>query len=283
MSRTYDFYLKDGSRYDLDTKISLPSVTTIISAVLAKPQLVDWSYRTTLETIAWYVNQNKNSLRQAFKAERPLAEDFLDTFSDPEMLDEWIRESGVHHSDYTQDASERGDRAHKVLATLASLHLGAEAPEAAMRHAERLSVSARDPYVRAVCLWWAQRKPRPVLSEHVVVSLRHGFAGRFDLLAELEVGTEGAEGPSWAFETALIDLKTRRADLSAYDSDMFQLGLYEVGLRERTKHAPNRRLVLLASDDGEPAREVEAWIPPEAALPLVSVYYDKRKTDPRGE
>ena len=55
---TYEFVLRGGNgRYDQDTTIVLPSVTTIVSAVLAKPQLVPWAYATTLDSLTGLVTQ----------------------------------------------------------------------------------------------------------------------------------------------------------------------------------------------------------------------------------
>lgn len=280
MSSTYDFYLRgDNGRYDQDTRISLPRVSTIIQAVLAKPQLVLWAYNTTLDSVAEIVRLMDEEYHgeDASRGNSAFREAFLDTFGDHELLDEYIRENGLHYDDMSDAAAERGKDAHEFLRVLAQTHKVSESD--ALQFADRMQQNARDPYKRAVAGWWLQRRPEPLFSEKVVFSLRHGYAGRFDLAAKLfDARVPGEPSP---FTVDIIDLKTRRADLSTYKSDEVQLALYKVAAQERgllSEYPHLGKRVLLASEDGEPAREVEAWVPDEAALKIVELYYLLRKT-----
>jgi hypothetical protein len=286
--RAYEFYLKgDNGRYDRGTRIVLPSVTTIVSAVFAKPQLVPWSVNTTIDGIVGLVSAYADRLRDptylstqertfedrradpnAVNFEGDMLDHLIDTLTDHELLLEALTLNGLNHESVSDTASERGTAAHALLQALCSVYR-IKGQDGAMRYAERMLAATKDPYRRAVAGWWLNTEPEPLFSEHVVKSLRHRYAGRLDLITT----------------TGLKDLKTRRADLSAYKSDDMQMSLYkqavlEEGLLEGTVLEGKElgRTVLLASEDGLPAREVDSWVPDEAALKIVELYYLLRKT-----
>ena len=252
---TYDFYLRgDNGRYDYETRISLPSVTTVVSAVLAKPQLVAWAYERTLDAVTGLVSHIHD-------ADAATADEIFDTLSDYDLLDEWIRANEAHYTDASKAAAERGQAAHALLAHLVLIYQQ-EDEAAAHRYAGK---DHHGPYKQAVAQWWLDRQPHPLESEKVVFSLRHGYAGRFDLLADF-----GLSVPK------IIDLKTRRAGLGVYKSDEVQLGGYKIAAEERGVVIGGTS-VLLAHDDGT-YEEVETWVEPEAFLKIVEVYYMLRKT-----
>jgi len=264
--RHYEFYLKgESGRYDRNSRIVLPSVTTITNAVYAKPQLVPWSVNTTIDAITGIVSLFANRLRTF---DPKFVEQFLDTFTDHEMLTEYLHLNEVHHEEVADVASERGTAAHALLAALCST-FRLKGEKGALSYAERMLKATKDPYRKAVAGWWLKKNPQPLFSEQVVFSLQHRFAGRLDMIDE--------EG--------LLDLKTRRADLSAYKSDEVQLDGYkiavdEMGLLEKTalEGKTLTKRVLLASEDGEPAREVAAWVPDGTFTLIVALYYMLRKT-----
>lgn len=278
--RTYEFVLKGGGgRYDQSARIVLPSVTGVISAVLARPQLMQWVYDATIDALGGGVSAAAERYNETDEADEGLSsgafrDDLLDTFSDHELLDEWVRESGLHYERLADEAAERGKKAHAALAGLATCY-AEHGQERALEEAARLTRS-RNPFEQAVGTWWAECLPRPLLSEQVVVSLRHGYAGRLDLVADLKrPGTS-----DWAYETALIDLKTRRADLGAYRSDEVQLGAYRIALEEMDDVQVSGQLiktVLLARDDGT-YLEHRCWVPDEAFLHLLEAYKLMRRT-----
>lgn len=92
--------------------------------------------------------------------------------------------------------------------------------------------------------WWADRNPRPLLAEAMTASGEHGFAGRFDLLAELDG------------ELVLCDVKTRSRPIDRI-SDHVQLAGYRAAMEECGQPVPERSLILLLLPDGT-YREVEA-------------------------
>lgn len=254
--RTYEFILRGANgRYDQSAKIVLPSVTTIASAVLAKPQLAPWYYSTTVDVISAGITALYNSPEGIGIAE------LMDTFSDHELLDEWIRESQVHPDDVADDASERGQVAHNFLHSLALMHKTAS-PADALRLAEKaLNDGKTDPWRLAVAKAWLAERFVPIETERVVYSLRHRYAGRLDLRDEQGV----------------VDLKTRRADLGIYTSDQVQLDGYKIAVEETEGISIGRGRVLLAKDNGEYSLE-EAWVPDGSFIKIVELYYMLRKT-----
>jgi hypothetical protein len=258
-----------------------------VSAVFAKPQLVPWSVNTTIDGIVGLVSAFADQLRETdisstreltFEDKRvdreaqPFTADMLghliDTLTDHELLAEALKLNELNHEAVSDVAAERGTAAHALLQALCTVYR-LKGQKGAMAYAERMLAATKDPYRRAVAGWWLDAEPTPLLSEHVVKSLRYRYAGRLDLIDT----------------TGLVDLKTRRADLGAYKSDDMQMSLYKVAVLEEgvlegtpLEGKELTRRVLLASEDGEPAREVDSWVPDEAALKIVELYYLLRKT-----
>jgi hypothetical protein len=280
---TYDFYLKgDNGRYDYDSRISLPSVTTIVSGVLAKPQLVGYTLKTTLDCVAGIVAATFPSSKPSGSPDDvseivQWALDLHDTFEDMDMLREYLEENHVHPDDILHEASERGRRAHGTLESLTMLHRDGDAAKA-LAHAEKLLSVSKDPFVRAVCGFWLEHRPEPLCAEQVVFSLQHRYAGRLDLMADIPVSSSGG-APGWAKERCIVDLKTRRADLDMYTSDQAQTSGYKLAVLERgwNDGVPLGRRVLLAGDDGG-FKLQECWTPDEAFVKLAELYYMLRKT-----
>jgi hypothetical protein len=268
--RNYEFILRgENGRYAQSSRIVLPSVTTIVNAVFAKPQLVPWSVNTTIDAVTGIVSLFEKRFTSADDERRQeFIHEFLDTFTDYELLTEYLQENQIHHENVTEVASERGTGAHALLASLATVYR-LKGAKGALAYAERILKATDDPYRRAVAGWWLAKSPKPLFSEQVVYSLAHRYAGRLDFI-DLD---------------GLLDLKTRRSDLSAYKSDEIQLDGYkiavdEMGLLEGTplEGCPLKKRVLLASEDGEPAREVDAWVPDGVFVKIVQLYYLLRKT-----
>jgi hypothetical protein len=220
----------------------LPSVTEIIGATLAKPQLLEWYYSTTVDSI----------------------ETLLDTFKDiPEDgLEAWLEVNKLRPHDIRDEAAERGTKAHEYLAYLASFEPVEEAVY------QRPSPGFNGVFQEAIFHWWQSRQPKVLASETVLYSLKHGFAGTCDLVVELD------RAPTVGTEVALIDLKTRKANAfpKAYTSDMLQLSAYKLAWDEMH---PDRKIdstyALLALDDGS-WRMVDTTLPDSVFLSLLDVY-----------
>jgi hypothetical protein len=220
---------------------TLPSVTEIISAVLAKPQLLEWYYSTTVESV----------------------ETLLDTFGDmrgEDGLEAWLEVNKMRPHDVRDARAEEGTAAHKLLAELV----------------EDASGVATSPFEEAVLDWWVvKQQPKVLASEATLYSLRHGFAGTCDLVVEL-TRDHSITNPS---EVALIDLKTRKANPipKAYVSDQLQLAAYRLAWDEMH---PDQKIdstyALLALDDGS-WRMVDTHLSSDVFLSLLDVFNGLRR------
>jgi hypothetical protein len=62
-----------------------------------------------------------------------------------------------------------------------------------------------------------------------------------------------------------------------------QTGLYKLAAQDQGLIGPTAgTAVLLAGDDGEPARLMSTWVPDEAAIKIVELYWLLRRTDSNG-
>jgi hypothetical protein len=215
----------------------LPSVTEIIGATLAKPQLLDWYYNSTVQGV----------------------EILLDYIADIEELknhdvDAMLKENRLRPHDIRDEAAERGTAAQEFLADISSF-----SPQST-----RL---AQTPFEEAILHWWLARSPRPLASDAVLYSLRHGFAGTCDLVVELD------RKPTIGTERALIDLKTRKASWpNPYTSDMLQISAYKLAWDEMHPENPiQATYALLALDDGS-WRMVDTHLSSSVFLSLLDVY-----------
>lgn len=83
-------------------------------------------------------------------------------------------------------------------------------------------------YAQGVIAWWADVNPDPIGSELVVLSTAHGYAGRIDLIAEIDG------------QTTIVDLKTGFIGESAHA----QLAGYKLAAEE-SGYGPIQRCILL--------------------------------------
>ena len=131
-SDTYSFILRNKSNdsYDVESSIELPSVTTIIQGVMSKPALPPWFYRMTRDAFIGVVSLVKESQE---RVEGLTCNDFFDTFTDPDMVEEFLAENRLRPSDQAFEASERGQREHGVLVTANRNDAGPESLEATIQ------------------------------------------------------------------------------------------------------------------------------------------------------
>lgn len=124
-------------------------------------------------------------------------------------------------------AATRGTSVHDALEVLASK---GTPPELADFPAEDRG------YVKALCRWWIDHDPEPVLVEQIVASPTHRFAGKFDLVAEIQGMRH------------LIDLKTSKR---VYDTHHLQIAAYRLALMECGWDDVSLGAVLRVGEDGE--------------------------------
>lgn len=89
-------------------------------------------------------------------------------------------------------------------------------------------------YAQGVIAWWAKVKPKPIESEQVVYSRAHGFAGRLDLIAEIDG------------RRTIVDLKTGFIGESAH----VQLSAYELAANECGFGPIEATMLLKVYEDG---------------------------------
>lgn len=232
---------KPGKRRVLtptDDFINLPSASTIIGEVLAKPPsaMAWYGYRIALQELA-------------LNHELP-AYDW--NSKDPEALEEALKSVGALTPNTSlEKAGDRGSNAHEVLELLAD---GRPAWAAELAAEEEASEGTE--YGAAVIAWWDERvQPHidsgeidQVLSEVRVWSLEDKYAGTFDLALHWETDFL----PGWE----VLDLKTHKPASGhtkpgkgpAYISDVTQIRAYRKAFEERGLGETTSQRVIVARD-----------------------------------
>lgn len=234
----YTFVLRDATtgEYHEDVVINLDRVTNVIG-VLNKPFLVTWAHNFTRDAISGLVQV---ILEIDDLAERAQAlSDLLDTLSDHEILEEYLKENRLRPTDHTADRADEGTEAHEFLERLATLSMVSR-PRAMAMAAKAAEDDSRGGFIQAIGRWWKKTDPEVVASEVRLISLRLGVAGTCDLV------WRDKEGKLW-----LTDLKSRKADGTVYESDRIQTGAYEIMWNESHEDKIEGRSVLLAKADGK--------------------------------
>lgn len=199
----------------------VPGVTTILSDGVPKPALINWAANTTAE----YAVDHWEELGGKSPSAR------LKALKDARYADR-------------DAAANRGTQVHKLAERLAAGD-EVEVPDELAGHV--------DSYVKFLDDWDVQ----PVLSEFVVVSHRHGYAGTGDLIASLRHPELPGTREQW-----LLDVKTSRSGV--FGETGLQLAAYryaEVWMRgqeEVPMPAVERTGVVHVRADGYSLVPVEA-------------------------
>lgn len=250
----YTFVLRNenNGRYLQDVTISLPSTSTIVKRTLAAPQLVGWAYRTTRDTISGLVQVHLEGTMYDSKAG-----ELLDMLADADMLEEYLKDNKLRPDDQRDERASEGTREHKTLEAIAAASVAQQDGEVDL--VQKL-LQSENGYERAIAGWWAEVIPVVVESETILPCPQHGYCGSVDLI--------------WYNEKTKIvtDLKTRRAGLGAYDSDMFQVEGYMTAYDLMHPESPSDRgSVLIAREDGT-WEEVEMDLPRGSFLDLKKIH-----------
>jgi hypothetical protein len=208
----------------------LPSVTTIISATIAKP----------FSAGAWYgYRMGLEAVTEEYRG-RSLP-------ANAEMLEKRLSESGRNPNQQLDVSRNRGFSAHDVLELLAN---GDE--ERANEVARSEESTSSTAYGRAVLKWWAEKgKGVKWKAEQPVYSLKHGYAGTADLISATEVVDLKTHKPMVGF--------TKDGKGPAYLSDLIQLRAYRLAWSEMGNPAPQGNRIVIARPNGnylEDYREV---------------------------
>jgi hypothetical protein len=165
-----------------------------------------------------------------------------------------LREAELTWTDIRDKAATRGTAVHELI--LAALATRSKLPDLSDLTEEERG------YGQAVLRWWNDRDPRPILAEQMTASAERGFAGRFDLLCEIDG------------ERVLMDAKTRARPKDRL-SDHVQLAGYEIANQESGHGESDRHLILILGPEGEYA-EVEGVATDDDFLSALSVYRSEK-------
>jgi hypothetical protein len=242
----------------------MPSVSTFIGEVMGKPAgaMSWWGFRIGLKGVAELLERDVTAL--------------IDAGSDPEALEAVLKDAGINPNMKLKEAGDRGDAAHTVLEKLA---VGDNAAAASLAAQETLEHDTG--YGWAVIEWWAEQiAPHlesgaivEVLSEVPVWSIKHWYAGTFDLgILWSPEGEHESIRDGWE----ILDLKTHRPASGftkpgsgpAYISDVTQIRAYRMAFEELGGVTIGQRVIVardkayrgvryLQDDREVPARFVE--------------------------
>jgi len=145
-------------------------------------------------------------------------------------LVKWAYNLGLQGIDPIEARNAKGAIGTSVHAALEALAQGA------IPDLEDFDEDTRG-YVTAICSWWLDEQPTPIDQEFIVAHPDLNYAGRVDLLLEIN-------GESW-----LVDLKTSKS----IDGPKFhtQMGLYALAMDACGIGRPDRLALLHAMPDGE--------------------------------
>ena len=226
--------LKDerGGRYYRVQDRLLPSVTNILSAV-GKPALIGWAAKTERELCL--------SAACALWDEAPVGVR-MSAMAYRATLEARIGKQKAHQRELTK-AGEIGTQVHGLIEWNIRKELGLPVKEQ-----PKISDAAQWAFM-AWEDWKKQANLRPLAAEQTVWSLRHGYAGTMDLLAEVDVVGAGRV-------TAVLDWKTGKA---VYGEALLQNAAYVHALCEMTLATPpvHGLIVRLPKVESDPAFEVK--------------------------
>ena len=164
-----------------------------------------------------------------------------------------LRDAELTWTDIRDKAATRGTNVHeRIFAALAERHT--------LPSLADLSEEERG-YGQAAIRWWNDRNPKPILTEQMTASAAYGFAGRFDLLCEIDG------------EVVLADAKTREKGKPRV-TDHVQLAGYGIANAESGFTEADRNLILILMPDGE-YLEVTGVAEKDDFLAALAVYQRK--------
>lgn len=145
--------------------------------------------------------------------------------ADPKWFETELKARKLTHQDVWSEKADLGTTIHKALENLCEGNV------------PKLSDYPTDeqPYIKAICGWFADHDPSVLHQEMLVASRVYGYAGRFDLLYERNG------------QTVLADLKTAK---DIRPSHLIQLAGYSLAMEECGYDRPDRLEVIWAKPDG---------------------------------
>lgn len=204
----------------------------------------------------------------------------LGVLDKPALLD-WaanLAREGKSWRDVRDEAGERGKDTHSLLlaALLRERFSIADLPEETQAHAQ------------AGVRWKRARRPKVVEAERMVAAPSHGYAGRIDLLAELD-GLPGLTLVDFKTVTKWSRKKVKHKDCGGegcsncdggkvegelyppYDENLLQLDLYTPAIEESGYPVPDQGMVVRLGPDGEYDETIVDLVP-ERGLGILRAY-----------
>lgn len=182
--------------------------------------LLHWSAKLERTGIAELVTKNAEDIAAGY---------FPDWLYDESSIKDALKAANLTWLDIRDRAAKRGTAVHEDIFN--ALATGDTPPSLEVLTEEERA------FGQAAFAWWRDRRPVPVAAECVTADVESGFAGRFDLLADVDG------------ERLLIDVKTREKPKSR-KSDHIQLSGYEAANKACGLPPSDRRLVLVFTPDG---------------------------------
>lgn len=217
----------------------VPSVTNVLR-ILDKPAIAWWSMCVGIEGFIELVD--RYDWREGGLPEQ---------LTTPSVIEMFKRE-GLHVNAVRNKAGTRGQAAHTALERLV---VEGKVPD------PREFPPADRGFVRALTEWHKTYEPEVVLSEVMVGSEEHGYAGRFDLLARIDT------------DLYLLDLKTTgKAPPRIYDEALLQLAAYALACEESGYPTPDKKVVVCVAPDGSYAVK-ESLCQPEHFLSILAAWW----------
>lgn len=163
-----------------------------------------------------------------------------------EQLRAKLWDAGTHYDAIWKRARERGDIAHDMLLAL----IGDGKVPSLADYPEDLR-----PWISAGLKFVRDFKPKPIAAEYLVASAEHGFAGRSDLLCELQDGRVARVDYKTVSAWSYLPLRKDEAEPGRlrppYDESLIALAGYELAAVESGYLASDLRLVVRLGPDGE--------------------------------
>jgi hypothetical protein len=238
---THIYYQQGPKRLYRVNEVEVPSVSTV-NDVLDKPALKWWGMRMGVQGILDLLENGALGSWEFETDERITESEIVGRLTEHKLTVNHVRDK----------AATRGTNVHKSLETWV---------ETGVTPIPEFFPENERGYVQAVVAFINDAHPHAIYSELMVGSAVHGFAGRFDLFANLdfsgEVVTKTYPKRKPVRETLsgtwLIDAKTKTQTekaVKAYESHKIQLGGYEGGLAECGYPAPDHKGLLHLFADG---------------------------------
>lgn len=176
-----------------------------------------------------------------------------------------LAEQGIDWREVRNDAAGRGTDAHAIVLNVV---MGRRSSLSDLRDEHRA-------WGQAAYRWLKDRRPKATEAERMVAAPSHGYAGRIDLLGELQ-GLDGLAlvefktVSKWSYKR---DKKGQPTDelLPPYEENLLQLDLQAGAIEESGYPTPDRGLIVRLGPDGA-YDETEVQLLPDRGLGILEAY-----------